>query len=315
VRRAVELHWPALLAGSACAGLALSNWIAVSVLAAGALALAALAGVALLDSAARVGALAVVLTAAGLWWGSLRLDAMDASALATEVGESGSAELVATGPARQTLWAVRVPAEVRSFRGEQLRERVLLVLPVGRSPPRGAILEASVRVVEPRASENGFDERAWLARQGIHVILRGGAWRQVGARGGLAGLGDRLRDRIEHAVGRGVVGVRRALVLGVVLGEDEGLTERVRQDFRASGLAHLLGDSAFSRKSEDRRVRQSRARSFGTVFQSGWMEAHVFSGDLRENAGRRRQDSLTPVPSSSRRRTFSSASVTGRPSG
>jgi competence protein ComEC len=243
VRRAVELHWPALLAGSACAGLALSNWIAVSVLAAGALALAGLVGVALLDGAARVGALAVVLAAAGLWWGSLRLDAMDASALATEVGESGSAELVATGPARKTPWAVRVPAEMRSFRGEQLRERVLLVLPVGRSPPRGAILETSVRVVEPRASENGFDERAWLARQGIHVILRGGAWRQVGARGGIAGFGDRLRDRIERAVGLGVVGVRRALVLGVVLGEDEGLTERVRQDFRASGLAHLLAVS------------------------------------------------------------------------
>lgn len=243
MRRAVELHWPALLAGSACAGLALSNLISVSVLAAGALGLAALAGIAVLDGAARVGALAVVLAAAGLWWGSVRLDAMDASALSSEIGESGWVEVAVTGPARQTPWAVRVPAEVRAFRGEQLRERVLLVLPVGRSPPRGAILETSVRVVEPRVAENGFDERAWLARQGIHVILRGGSWRQVGARGGIAGVGDRLRDRIERAVGRGVEGVRRALVLGVVLGEDEGLSERVRQDFRASGLAHLLAVS------------------------------------------------------------------------
>jgi len=37
--------------------------------------------------------------------------------------------------------------------------------------------------------------------------------------------------------------VRRALVLGVVLGEDEGLPEPVREDFRASGLAHLLAVS------------------------------------------------------------------------
>ena len=100
-----------------------------------------------------------------------------------------------------------------------------------------------MRVAEPRAAENGFDERAWLARQGIHVVLRGGAWRQVGRRGGIAGLGDRLRDRIEHAVGLGADGVRRALVLGVVLGEDEGLPDRVREDFRTSGLAHLLAVS------------------------------------------------------------------------
>ncbi len=121
---------------------------------------------------------------------------------------------------------------------------MLLVLPVGRSPPRGTILETVVRVTEPRRPENGgFDEGAWLARQGIHVVARAGTWRQVGTRGGAAGVGDRMRDRIERAVGRGSDGVRRALVLGVVLGEDEGLPEQVRDDFRASGLAHLLAVS------------------------------------------------------------------------
>jgi competence protein ComEC len=132
---------------------------------------------------------------------------------------------------------------VRRFGDTELRERVLLLLPVGRSPPRGAILETVVRVTEPREPEGGFDERGWLARQGVHVVLRGSSWRQVGARGGIAGAGDRLRDRVERAVGRGVGGVRRALVLGVVLGEDEGLPDRVRDDFRASGLYHLLAVS------------------------------------------------------------------------
>ncbi|MDQ3671338.1 MAG: ComEC/Rec2 family competence protein, partial [Actinomycetota bacterium] len=117
-------------------------------------------------------------------------------------------------------------------------------LPLGRSPPRGAVLETVVRMAEPRRAQNGgFDERAWLARQGIHVVARAGTWRQVGRRGGVAGGGDRLRDRIERAVGRGSSGVQRALVLGVVLGEDEGLPEPVRDDFRASGLAHLLAVS------------------------------------------------------------------------
>lgn len=203
----------------------------------------ALAAVALLVERARLVAIAIALVVAGLWWGGLRLDAMASSALAHEVGESAPAELVVTGPARTTAWAVRAQAEVRRFGESRIRERVLLLLPVGRSPPRGAILETVVRVAEPRAPERGFDERAWLARQGIHVVLRGGAWRQIGTRGGLAGIGDGVRDRVEHAVGRGVGGVRRALVLGVVLGEDEGLPDRTRADFRASGLYHLLAVS------------------------------------------------------------------------
>ena len=243
MRRAVELYRPSLLAGSACGGLGLANWVSPGLVVVAACCLAALVGLALLGGDARILALAVTLVTLGLWWGSLRLDALGESTLAADVGRSGSAELVVTGPARVTPWAVRVPAEVTSFRGASLRERVLLTLPVGRSPPRGAVLEAVARVTEPRRAEGGFDERAWLARQGVHVVLRASAWRQVGRRGGLQGLGDRLRDRIERAVSRGTGGVRRALVLGVVLGEDEGLPDRVRQDFRASGLAHLLAVS------------------------------------------------------------------------
>jgi competence protein ComEC len=243
VRRAVELYWPTLLAGSACGGLALANWLSLGSVLLGALALVGLVSVLVLDGQGRLLALGVTFCIAGLWWGSLRLDALGDSVLAAEIGESGRAGLVITGPARQTPWAVRVPAEIRAFRNAPLRERVLLVLPVGRSPPRGAVIETMAAVTEPRPAAGGFDERAWLARQGVHVVLRGGAWRQIGRRGGIGGLGDRLRDRVERAVSRGPDGVRRAVVLGVVLGEDEGLPERVRQDFRASGLAHLLAVS------------------------------------------------------------------------
>jgi competence protein ComEC len=243
VRRAVEQHWPSLLAGSACAGLAASNVLSAPVLVLALLGLAALVAVATLVGGARTAALAAALAVGGLWWGGLRLEALGASVLEGKLGESASAELVVTGPARTSPWAVRVQARVTRFGEARLQERVLLVLPVGRSPPRGAILETVARVFEPREAEGGFDERAWLSRQGIHVVLRTGTWRQIGARGGLGGLGDRLRDRVEHAVERGASGVQRALVLGVVLGEDEGLPERVREDFRASGLYHLLAVS------------------------------------------------------------------------
>jgi competence protein ComEC len=243
VRRTVELHWPALLVAAACTGIALSIWVSLPLAAVAALGMGAAGGVLLLDGSARVAVLGIALAVVGLGWGSIRMDALRQSILASQVGESGFAQLVTVAPARSSPWATRVIAVAQEFRRRPLRERVLLVLPVGRSPPRGAILEASVRVAEPRPERDGFDERAWLARQGIHVVLEASSWRQVGRRGGIAGLGDRLRDAVERAVGRGASGVRRGIVLGVVLGEDEGLPARVQDDFRASGLYHLLAVS------------------------------------------------------------------------
>ena len=207
VRRVVELHWPALLAGSACAGLAGSNWITLGGSALFALVLVSSRGT--VTVAAELGEWprsAALLALTGLGWGAMRLDAMSQSVLLAEVGESGTARLVVTGPARRTPWAIRVPAETREFRGKPLRERVLLVLPVGRSPPRGAILETVVRVTEPRPAENGgFDERAWLARQGHPRGARAGSsWRlDRQPRAASRDVGDRLRDRVEQAVGRG----------------------------------------------------------------------------------------------------------------
>jgi len=196
-----------------------------------------------LDGTMRLAALGVALALVGLGWGSLRMEALGHSVLVGDMGESGVAELVTVAPARSSAYSTRVIAVTNAFRHAELHEKVLLVLPVGRSPPRGAILDASVRITEPRAEEDGFDERAWLARQGIHVVLKASSWRQTGRRGGLGGIGDRLRDRIERAVSSGTGGVRRGVVLGVVLGEDEGLPADVQREFRASGLYHLLAVS------------------------------------------------------------------------
>ena len=243
MRKVLELHWPALLVGSACAGLALANWLTVDPRAGTALVMIGVAGIALSEGSARVAAFAVVLASLGLVWGTLRLDALDRSALAARVGESGIAVVITTAPARTSPWATRVQATTRSFDGIAMRERVLLVLSAGRSPPRGSLAKVEATIEEPRPASGGFDERAWLARQGIHVVLRARAWELIGRRGGVAGFGDRLRDRIEDAVSSGTGGVPRGIVLGVVLGEDEGLPRTVRDDFRASGLTHLLAVS------------------------------------------------------------------------
>jgi len=122
-------------------------------------------------------------------------------------------------------------------------EPVLLELPAGRAPPQGATLAVLGRLALPRGPVHGFDERTWLRRQGIHVVLRSDRWRAVGRRGGPAGFADRLHLWLGRSAALGLRGERRGVVEGVVLGEDQGLSDDLRNRFRASGLYHLLAVS------------------------------------------------------------------------
>ncbi|HEV2753387.1 MAG TPA: ComEC/Rec2 family competence protein, partial [Solirubrobacteraceae bacterium] len=64
-----------------------------------------------------------------------------------------------------------------------------------------------------------------------------------GRRGGLAGALDRVRERAEAAVSRGLPAELGALARGMVLGQDDALSEDLREAMRASGLAHLVAAS------------------------------------------------------------------------
>jgi competence protein ComEC len=234
---------PHVLAGALCLGLAGANLVRVGVPAVLALALAATVASVTLDGRGRVATLAVALTLAGAWWGGTRLDALDHSVLVARVGEAGPALLEVTGPTRRTPFQLRVPARVRRFRSAALRESVLLQLPLGRAPPQGALIESVVELREPRGPSDGFDERTYLRRRGIHVVARGRGWTLVGRRGGLGGIADRIHRELARSIAPGLAGERRAVLNGLVLGDDEGLSQDLRDDFRASGLYHLLAVS------------------------------------------------------------------------
>jgi competence protein ComEC len=233
---------PHLLAGGLCAGLAAANALRGPAILAGAAVAVALVSL-VVGGPGRIALLGLALALGGWWWGSARLDALDASWLRHEVGRSARVLVVVTGPARRSRYEVRVPAQVKRIGVETLREPVLLKLPPGRAPPQGAELEVIAKVELPRGPENGFDERALLRRRGVHVVLRGSSWRTVGKRRGPAGVADGLRARLARTIAPGLEGDRRAVIAGVVLGEDEGLTDDLRDDFRASGLYHLLAVS------------------------------------------------------------------------
>jgi ComEC/Rec2-related protein len=222
---------------AACAGIVLSLVVrapAPWLLAAAALALVARAraGVALLAAVAL----------AGWWWGSVRVDALAKSAFAHELGRGGDALVEVVAPPRHGAFELRVVVRVLRFDGARSDERVLAELPLSsRAPPQGARLAILGVLKAPRGPQDGFDERTWLARQGIHAVLRAKAWRVVGARSGLAASGDVLRRRLAN--GLAGHGTGRAVAAGVLLGDDGDLSDGVRNDFRASGLYHLLAVS------------------------------------------------------------------------
>ena len=239
-----RLPAPHLLIAALCSGLAL----ALVVRASGGVLVLAAAAFALLGLAAgrrRAAFLGGALALAGLWWGSARLEVLDSSLLEAEVGRAAAARVEVTGPVRRSEFALRVPVRVLRFGAVELGERARLDLPPERAPPQGAILEVVVTVARPREPEEAddFDEAGYLARQGVHVVLRGGSFRVVGKRGGLGGAADRLRRAVSRSLEAVPAGERRSVLAGVVLGEDEGLDDELRERFRTSGLYHLLAVS------------------------------------------------------------------------
>ena len=230
---------PHLLAASLCVGLAFANlargsWpAAVAAVAVGCGAIAA-------SDERRLWVTCAALVLLAWWWGSARLQALDRSVLLGRVDTSERARVVVTAPARRTRFELRVPGRVRRFGRLRLREAVLLELPPGRAPPQGAVIDAVMTVRLPRPPKDGFDERTWLRRRGVHVVLRADRWRMVGRRGGLGGLADRLRAGLAGSIAPGLTGDRRGIVEGVVLGDEQALSEDLRQRFRASGLYHLV---------------------------------------------------------------------------
>jgi competence protein ComEC len=113
--------------------------------------------------------------------------------------------------------------------------------PAGGEP--GAILRVAGTAKEP-ATGRSFDWRAYLRRRGIAFELAVDSLTATGRRrGGLLGAIDSMRGRAERALGARLPPPKAALARGMVLGQDELIDPLERDDFRRSGLAHVLAVS------------------------------------------------------------------------
>jgi competence protein ComEC len=111
----------------------------------------------------------------------------------------------------------------------------------------GAVIDVPGVKVErlPEAKPGEFDYGRYLRRRGEHALLEAdfADLRIVGRRGGLQGVIDRLRLASRAHLLAGVHPPVSDVLQGMVLGDDEGVEPELEEDFRRSGLLHIMAVS------------------------------------------------------------------------
>jgi competence protein ComEC len=213
--------------------------------------------------AATLGAVAAMLVLCGAATGEARLAAIDAPAERVRDGERVELRAHLLTPPRPSPFGASAEVAVTSGRLSGAR---LLVRAARWAPLPGAVrigeelrLEGRLKALTPPEatapapggaaddrSEAGasFDFAAHLRRRGVAGELLLHRARRTGRRrDGLAGALDGMRERAQRAVVAGMSPADGALLRGMVLGQDEAIDTALRDDFRDSGLAHLLAVS------------------------------------------------------------------------
>ncbi|HET6174385.1 MAG TPA: ComEC/Rec2 family competence protein [Gaiellales bacterium] len=179
-------------------------------------------------------AAAMACALSGAAWSAHGLAARAADPLAARVGHVERARLVVEGQPRAGPFG---SSAIARMDGHPVELRAPGPL------EQGAIVEASGSLAAVRPSSGGFDRRTWLARQGVHETLNARSLTQRGRRGGIQGVLDRLRHGARAALRAGGDDEATRIATGVALGGSASLSDRTVEDFRASGLAHLLAVS------------------------------------------------------------------------
>jgi competence protein ComEC len=235
--------WRFAVIGGAAAGLAASTapGIASRASPASLLAAALVAGYALWAVRPRgdhpaplwLALVAMAAAAGGLAIGGWRLGAIDDGAFRGPAGARASATGFVIAAPRRADGEVRV--RVRTAQGRlavQAREPVADL-------SIGAEVIADGVIREPAPWEADY-----LARHGIRQVLVAARIEPTPRRrGGIQGVADGIRNRAAAALDSGARTPQASLLRGFLLGEDDRIDPRTVDDFKRSGLAHLLAVS------------------------------------------------------------------------
>ncbi|HEY6889670.1 MAG TPA: ComEC/Rec2 family competence protein, partial [Solirubrobacter sp.] len=192
-----------------------------------------------------VAVLAVAALAAGSLFADARLTALDAGVLSASYGRTVQTRATVLEPVHERTVGPAV-ARVRLLDGLGAGEQAVLRIRTGTYRAAGGAAWPEVGdivSVSGTVAPLGFAD-AYQRRRNAHAAI---AARQVLAtgtrRGGVAGRLDGVRRHAEDGLAQGLKPPEAALLRGMVLGEDERLTDQVRDDFQNSGLAHILAVS------------------------------------------------------------------------
>src|SRR3954470_10977482 len=233
--------WRFAVMGGVAAGLALS-----SVMPPGAgdqatplLAAASITGGALALVRARrcglvwLGLVVLAATTAGMAVGAMRMDAIDRGAFHGPIGREATARGFVTAVPHRANGDVTV--RIRTADGRLAVE--------GHEPVPDLEIGSEVRATGVLEVPPPW-EADYLARYGIRQLIRARSIAPTGRRrGGAEGAMDRIRGRADAALERGTPDAEAALLRGFLLGEDDRIDAATVDDFKRSGLAHLLAVS------------------------------------------------------------------------
>ena len=200
-----------------------------------------------LARAPALAAIAAALVVAGAFAGHARLAAIDAPSGQLHPGDRFAGRAWLLERPRQSLFDSS--AEVRVASGPARGATMLARAPHGWHWPGdgspGTALDVAGLLSRPHNSASAsFDYTAYLRRLGFQFELKLDRLRSGGPpRGGIEGAVDSLRRRSERGLAAGVSPRDGALAMGMVLGEDQRIDSDVKDDFRRSGLSHLLAVS------------------------------------------------------------------------
>jgi ComEC/Rec2-related protein len=256
---------PHLLLGAYCAGLCLAlAWpppllllVAAAALGAGALLTGSRAAAGRRGAQLVAAGLCLLFLCAGVALGGARLDAIARSALAAHVGERIPLSAVLTDLPTADDGQVTLAVRVTGAAGREVREPAHLRLRLEQGQTfthdptgpltEGALLRLPSVSVEPlpEPDPGEFDYGRYLRRRGEHVLLEAefADLTISGRRGGLQGVVDRLRLASRAHLAAGVHSPVGDVLQGMVLGDDEGVDEALVEDFRRSGLLHIMAVS------------------------------------------------------------------------
>lgn len=197
--------------------------------------------------APRAGLVSAALFLTGAAVAGERVAAIDAAGERLHPGDRVAGRAYLLGLPRPGAFGATVEVEMTTGPAQGAKLLVRLGrdqhLPVGAGAGLEVALSGSFHL--PRVRPDApFDVRAYQRRRGIAGEVSALTLRATGRRrGGVPGGVDRARERAQHAVAHGLSPPSAALASGMVLGQDERIDSAVRDDFKASGLAHVLAVS------------------------------------------------------------------------